>query len=247
MKVDRRHGPGPGNTAVHRLPLHIRDEVHRRLASRYTVHEVAGWLYQNGFVNEDGSPKITEAMLYYYRERYVGYYEILGEALVSRFLNDMGVRVDPLKVVHRQMTMQMARVMTCLEQEKTAGKNLPHVGEEIDRLDRLAARAFRMMQDLGLLPKAPAEFITTTTAHVRQTITGDMTTHTDIPLTPEQEETFKKIVALGLEAQALKLGRQELQEAGLVDEEGNPIEEVAGQEPEPEAEGAEDGEGSPEN
>jgi len=216
MKHER--GRPKGGTLVHNLPIELRVEVDGQLQSGIPVPAVAAWLVRKGQVDEKGNPKITEAMLYYYREHYVTAYEIVGGEFVSRWMTSLGVRIDPLLTIQTAIAKQIMRVEIGLHDElKRMDKDgkpipmiLPYVGEELDRLDRLTARAFRMMQDMGILPRAPLEVKSTAHSTIQGAMAATITQQGSTPVPPNELQRFEEAVARGFLAMGVDLGAQEL-------------------------------------
>ena len=216
--MTHERGRPKGGTLVHALPVDIRVEVDGQLQSGIPVPAVAAWLIRKGMVDEKGNPRISEAMLYYYRDHYITAFEIVGGEFVARWLSSLGVRIDPLLTIQTAIAKQIARVEIGLKDElKQRDKDgkpiptvLPYVGDELDRLDRLTARAFRMMMDMGLLPRVPLELKSTAHSTIQGAMAATITQQGSTPVPPSELQRFEEAVARGFLAMGVDLGAQEL-------------------------------------
>lgn len=142
----RYQGRPRGQSSVHKLPVAIREECHARLATRYPLEHVQAWLIRMGF------PTVTVRQLEYYRTNYVKPASIIGGPLLSRWLKDMGIRIDPLTAHQKLLADQLERVSLALKEEKDMNVIIPQAGSEVDRADTIIGHYHKLLQDAGLVP-----------------------------------------------------------------------------------------------
>lgn len=142
-------GRPSGSTKIHDLPENIREEIELRLATRTKLSRVRSWLVSKGCGH------ITERMLRYYRDEHMDPKDIVGEPYMTKFLNRLGHRIDALNAQTELVLIQAARLEVALKEEKEMGLTIPQVARDIEVLDSLIGRNYRMQQDLELV-KPPA-------------------------------------------------------------------------------------------
>ncbi len=210
MPMKRGHRPKQ-TTAIHALPESIRVELDSLLASGVPVPAAAAWLArQPGMTDARGRLLVNEQQLYYYRENYIRQFPIAGGPAVARFMRSLGANVDPLLVLQRTVLIQLARVQLQLTLEGKTGGAAQQTGDELDRLDRLLARMFRMKQDMGIIPRAPQQVEARASVTTHGTLaTLEMTP--GAPVTPQELQQYREALVrgytdLGVEAAAQELG-----------------------------------------
>lgn len=202
-----------GTTRVHKLPAPIREECHQRLAARYPLEQVEAWLVRMGYTH------VTVPSLRYYRKTYVKPAKIIGGKLLSRWLTDMGFRIDPLLTMQQVLARQLMRLTLALDEEEGAGVVIPQTGEEIERTDMVIGHFYKMLQEIGLMPLPTKHVKTEIAGALDQTVVGAVDVSGEVAFKAGDEEAsstleeFKEALRRGYHQLA-----QEREAEGAVEE-----------------------------
>lgn len=143
-----------GSTTLHKTltPAHL-EEVHERLIWD-GLESVRAYIAQLGYNDENGECLISIDHLRYYRGRFITKEERMGRKFLGRFLREFRVRLDAVGAQESAVAIQAKRVLEGLKEEEVAETTIPQVGQDLDLLDRMIGRLYKMKQEIGLIPQA---------------------------------------------------------------------------------------------
>lgn len=147
-------GRKKGSTTLHKTltPAHL-EEVHERLIWD-GLESVIAYISQLGYNDpETGECLINIDHLRYYRGRYITKEERMGRQFLGRFLREFRIRLDAIAAQESAVSIQAKRVLEGLAEEEEARTTIPQVGQDLDLLDKMIGRLYKMKQEAGLIPQ----------------------------------------------------------------------------------------------
>ena len=198
-------GRKPGSTALHKIlsPAHL-EEVHEQLTWD-KLESVQAYIAQMGYVDKEGKPLISINQLKYYRGRFIKPEERMGYGRLCQLLRKYRVRLPPIAALETALSIQFQRLGQGLKEEEEHKTTIPQVGQDLDLLDRMIGRLYKMKQEAGLIPQAlppiqrhqvQADVQAQTQATVESTVRHRVA--------PEDAKEIIKLLKKNLKAQALK-------------------------------------------
>lgn len=148
-----RPGRKRGSTRLHQvlLPAHL-EEVHERLIWD-KLESVQAYIVQMGYIDDEGKPLISINQLKYYRGRFITTEERMGYGRLCQLLAKYRVRLPPIAAQETVISIQLQRIEKGIEEEEEAKTTIPQVGSDLDLIDKMIGRLYKMKQEAGLIPQ----------------------------------------------------------------------------------------------